>query len=535
MSFCVSPKFGKSAFNLLAVALLASAATGCSSDVSRFSGGLFSSGQDQMTTGSVPRRSMSGLQGDPVPQADMQGGGAMQPSYGNNNQAYNNQSYNQPYPASTGAIRSNARMASAPVTVQRSELSAPTGAAPSASRERQEALAQPFPASPSASAPRKMQAAPKLAAPDNLTTGSTPKASGWSSSNAPSVTVRPGESLAVLARRYGVPEKEILRVNNMKSASAIQPGQTILIPTFNGGSNAAKSAAQTADLSKQGKAPEPYKAPEQNVAVLPGANTVRDKSQVTADGAMGKVAAAGGKAPAGAGSYTVKQGDSLAKIAKATGASVDAIKSANNLQASSIRIGQTLTIPGGSAGTDQMKTASIPAKAAEPKAAAPAATETASNQPAAYKAPAATQTVDEVEKKSDVASAAPEATGIGKYRWPVRGAVIAAYGANVNGSRNDGIDISVPQGTPIKAAENGVVIYAGNGLKELGNTVLVRHDDGTVTVYGNADTLSVTRGQKIQRGQTVAVSGMSGNVKQPQVHFEVRKDASPVNPITFLE
>ena len=100
------------------------------------------------------------------------------------------------------------------------------------------------------------------------------------------------------------------------------------------------------------------------------------------------------------------------------------------------------------------------------------------------------------------ASAAPEATGIGKYRWPVRGAVIAAYGANVNGSRNDGIDISVPQGTPIKAAENGVVIYAGNGLKELGNTVLVRHDDGTVTVYGNADTLSVTRGQKIQRGQT---------------------------------
>src|SRR3569833_1257458 len=104
MSFCVSPKFGKSAFNLLAVALLASAAAGCSSDVSRFSGGLFSSGQDQMTTGAVPRRSMSGLQGDPVPQADMQGGGAMQPSYGNNNQAYNNQSYNQPYPASTCAI-----------------------------------------------------------------------------------------------------------------------------------------------------------------------------------------------------------------------------------------------------------------------------------------------------------------------------------------------------------------------------------------------------------------------------------------------
>jgi murein DD-endopeptidase MepM/ murein hydrolase activator NlpD len=134
-----------------------------------------------------------------------------------------------------------------------------------------------------------------------------------------------------------------------------------------------------------------------------------------------------------------------------------------------------------------------------------------------------------------VASVAPESTGIGKYRWPVRGAVIAAYGANVEGSRNDGIDISVPQGTPIKAAENGVVIYAGNGLKELGNKVLLRHDDGTVTVYGHADALSVARGQKVQRGQTLATSGMSGNAKQPQLHFEVRKNASPVNPMTFLE
>ena len=64
----------------------------------------------------------------------------------------------------------------------------------------------------------------------------------------------------------------------------------------------------------------------------------------------------------------------------------------------------------------------------------------------------------------------------------------------------------MPQGTPIKAAENGVVIYAGNGLKELGNTVLLRHDDGTVTVYGHADALSVARGQKVQRGQTLGGS-----------------------------
>lgn len=475
---------------------------------------------------------MSGLQGDPVPRADLGGSAvASQPGYGGGNEALN-----QPYPSRPGydPIRtssSSARLASAPVSVQRSELAAPTAVAPSRQREKEVALAQPFPAAPQAEKPRLV--APKVT-PDPLTTGTTPKVSGWSATNAPSVTLRPGESIATLSSRFGVPEKEILRVNNLKTASAAKPGQAILIPTFNGG-NAAKAASQTADLSKPGKMPEPAKGPEQNLAVLPGANSARDKTLASAD-ATGKLPTGAGKDPkAPAGTYVVKPGDSLAKIAKATGADIDDIKAANNLSASSIRIGQALKIPNG-APADTIKTASIPAQKADTKPAQPAAAQqTASVQPAPYKAPVATQTVDDVEKKSDVSSAAPESTGIGKYRWPVRGQVIASYGANVNGNRNDGIDISVPQGTPIKAAENGVVIYAGNGLKELGNTVLVRHDDGTVTVYGNADTLSVTRGQKIQRGQTVAVSGMSGDVKQPQVHFEVRKDASPVNPMTFLE
>ena len=517
MRFSLSPRVGKSAGNVLIAALLASAATGCSSDVTRFGGLFSSSGQDQMTTNSIPRR---GMQADPVPQADLAQGGY----------APNSQAMSQPYPAQPAYGASSARMASAPVSVQRSELAAPSAVAPAApSRERQVALAQPFPA---ATAPKK--SAPILVPPktDSIVTGTNPKVSGWSATNAPSVTLRPGESIATLANRYGVPEKEILRVNGFKAAAAAKPGQIILIPTFNGG-NAAKAAAQSADLSKGGHLPQPNKQQEQNVAVVPGANSARDKSVANAD-PSNKLAAGAGKGPKGAGgTYVVKPGDSLAKIAKATGTSIDDLKAANNLSAGSIRIGQELNLPGGS--QDGMKTASIPAKAEPKPVAEPAsATSTAAAQPATYKAPVATETVDEAAKK-EVASAAPEATGIGKYRWPVRGAVIAAYGANVNGSRNDGIDISVPQGTPIKAAENGVVIYAGNGLKELGNTVLVRHDDGTVTVYGNADTLSVARGQKIQRGQTVAVSGMSGNVKQPQVHFEVRKDATPVNPITFLE
>ncbi|MBE0693674.1 MAG: M23 family metallopeptidase, partial [Aquamicrobium sp.] len=122
-----------------------------------------------------------------------------------------------------------------------------------------------------------------------------------------------------------------------------------------------------------------------------------------------------------------------------------------------------------------------------------------------------------------------------KMRWPVRGRVISGFGGASGGKANDGIDIAVPAGTPIKAAENGVVIYAGDGLKEFGNTVLVRHENGLVTVYGHASELKVQRGQKVRRGEDIALAGMSGSADTPKLHFEVRKDSSPVNPVTYLE
>ena len=75
----------------------------------------------------------------------------------------------------------------------------------------------------------------------------------------------------------------------------------------------------------------------------------------------------------------------------------------------------------------------------------------------------------------------------------------------------------------------------GDGLKEFGNTVLVRHDNGMVTVYGHASALRVKRGEKVRRGQEIALSGMSGSADRPKLHFEVRKDATPVNPSGYLE
>ena len=111
---------------------------------------------------------------------------------------------------------------------------------------------------------------------------------------------------------------------------------------------------------------------------------------------------------------------------------------------------------------------------------------------------------------------------------------IAGYGPKPNGQQNDGINLSVPEGTPVKAAEDGVVAYAGNELKGYGNLVLVRHSNGYVTAYAHASELLVKRGDPIKRGQVIAKSGQSGEVASPQLHFEIRKGSSPVDPLQFL-
>ena len=112
--------------------------------------------------------------------------------------------------------------------------------------------------------------------------------------------------------------------------------------------------------------------------------------------------------------------------------------------------------------------------------------------------------------------------------------VITAYGAKANGKANDGINLAVPEGTPVKAADDGVVAYSGNELKGYGNLVLVRHSNGYVTAYAHASELLVKRGDTIKRGQIIAKSGQSGEVGSPQLHFEIRKGSSPVDPLQFL-
>jgi murein DD-endopeptidase MepM/ murein hydrolase activator NlpD len=124
--------------------------------------------------------------------------------------------------------------------------------------------------------------------------------------------------------------------------------------------------------------------------------------------------------------------------------------------------------------------------------------------------------------------------GIPSFRWPVKGRIIAGFGPRPNGSQNDGINLAVPVGTPIKATDDGVVAYAGNELKGYGNLVLIRHSGGFVSAYANASNLVVKRGDTVKRGQVIAHAGQTGNVTSPQLHFEIRKGSTPVDPTKYL-
>lgn len=122
----------------------------------------------------------------------------------------------------------------------------------------------------------------------------------------------------------------------------------------------------------------------------------------------------------------------------------------------------------------------------------------------------------------------------GRFDWPVDGKLLSSFGSKGGGKVNDGLNIAVTKGTPIRAAADGIVAYSGNEIGVFGGLILLNHGDGWVTAYGHADKLNVTRGQKINAGDIIGLAGDSGYVQEPQLHFEIRKNRKPVNPVSHL-
>ncbi len=303
------------------------------------------------------------------------------------------------------------------------------------------------------------------------------------------IIVGTSDTLEILAHRYNVSSAAIMQANGYRGPRVLSPGQQLIIPR------------QSAAIA----------------APVPAAPA----SQAVAAGAPGV--------------HVVGHGDTLLSIAHRNHVPVAELARANGLAPTTpLKLGTKLTVPAS-------KTAAVatPAATVQPLAAVPAEAPVTRMAVATPESPQkarlaqATTTPEELSGPSPTKAA--EATGaLPTFRWPVRGRVITAYGAKTNGKANDGINLAVPEGTPVKAADDGVVAYSGNELKGYGNLVLVRHANGYVTAYAHASELLVKRGDTIKRGQVIAKSGQSGEVGSPQLHFEIRKGSSPVDPLQFL-
>jgi murein DD-endopeptidase MepM/ murein hydrolase activator NlpD len=226
------------------------------------------------------------------------------------------------------------------------------------------------------------------------------------------------------------------------------------------------------------------------------------------------------------GRHTLKAGESLYGIARQHGVALAELQRVNGITAPTrVRAGTVLSVPGSAPAGDP-----APARA---QSAAPGS----AGQPRILNPPAAERkTAALTDRSSDATEAAGEPGSVSsRFRWPAHGRLIASFGKRTDGTHNDGINIAVPQGTEIHAAESGRVAYAGDELKGYGNLVLIRHSNGWVSAYAHADQILVKRDDVVRRGQVIAKAGKTGTVDQPQLHFELRQGAKPVDPLPHLE
>jgi murein DD-endopeptidase MepM/ murein hydrolase activator NlpD len=317
--------------------------------------------------------------------------------------------------------------------------------------------------------------------------------SGWTAQGGQTVVVQPGDTMFGLGSRYGIPASTIAQANNLPSNASLTTGQRIVIPAYRG---------------RQPQVQKPVAAAPQ-----------KPKPVHTARG----------------GSHTVQPGETLFSVARTYKVSATELAEANNVGLDHrVQMGEKLSIPGGA------HLAQAASRSAEQPKVQPLVyrKDDKDDQPRAQSA--APEPAPQPQKAVAYADPAPQtqtnpiAPGGSDFRWPVRGRVISGFGAKPNGQTNDGVNISVPEGTEIKAAEGGVVAYAGNELKGFGNLILIRHAGEWVTAYAHASEILVKRGDVVRRGQTIARSGKTGSVTTPQLHFEVRRGASPVDPLDHL-
>ncbi|OQY41212.1 hypothetical protein B6228_00025 [Candidatus Atribacteria bacterium 4572_76] len=306
-------------------------------------------------------------------------------------------------------------------------------------------------------------------------------------------TVKAGDNLWNISRKYGVSVEVIISVNNLKEKDLLSLGQKLEIPAIGGGISKSNQKQEptivTYTVVKGDTLWSISRRYDVNMSTIISANNLKEISRLSIGQKLKlpitnmDIAKAEGydqEAAAEEIIYYVKKGESLWSISREYNVKLESIIAANNIKdASRISAGQQLRIP---------------------------------NVPGAR-------------------------SNICNFIWPVRGRITSPYGMRVISGRKDfhaGIDIGGPTGTTIVAAESGRVSYAGY-MRGYGNVIILSHDGGYSTVYGHNSVNLVRKGQYVKRGSIIAKLGSTGNATGPHLHFEIRASGKPVNPLSYLK
>ncbi|MDR3518211.1 MAG: peptidoglycan DD-metalloendopeptidase family protein [Azospirillaceae bacterium] len=324
-------------------------------------------------------------------------------------------------------------------------------------------------------------------------------------------TVRRGETLFGIAHTYRIDSSVLVQLNNLAPPYKILVGQVLRIPGGPGGADRAPPAATVAR-------PVPGGA-----TALPPVTVAGDSSRPSGASSPGSVTTTELAPPPGAAAAPPPAAPPPAAPEPAERPAADAHEPRT--------LGPATLLPppgakpepsGGEAARAEPAKTGSPARPAASEAASEPARESDGNKGAA------------VAAAPEAVPSPPPRAGR-RFLWPIHGNVLSDFGSKPDGLHNDGVNIAAPRGTPVRAAENGVVAYAGNELRGFGNLLLLRHADGWMTAYAHLEELQVRRGAKVTRGQVIGTVGASGNVNEPQLHFEIRRNSQPVDPHDLME
>lgn len=309
------------------------------------------------------------------------------------------------------------------------------------------------------------------------------------------ITVARGDTLYSLAQQYATTPESLANKNNLDISKPLQIGQKLYITQ---------------------SAPRDASSP-----VTPAATPAAPKNVPTTTRVQLT-------------EITVGAGDTLYSLSRKYSVPVNDLAVMNNISAPfTLSVGQKLKVPN-LASAPVRTAAPVSQPVMHPTTSAPSAAKTQTGA-ATGKAPAQTKpTKQKISSDPTKKLPAIAARSSSKFSWPVRGKILSHYGAKSGGLFNDGINISAARGTAVSAAENGVVAYAGNEVKGMGNLVIIQHSGGWMTVYAHMDSMAVRRGARVSVGQKIGTVGATGKVDKPQLHFEIRKGTKAYNPSSYL-